>query len=219
VAGQNYTCAGCGANLPYNEDPSVLVLRCSFCGTEQPAPDVDARREELERRQRDAADRAERAQDAAEMRKSMRAGRSVTRLWTLFALGMAVIGFFPLMKMTGLVQRVFPKLAWDGKSTLFCQGIDELELTGLTADLPDSVGIDASGNCHLTLTNCNIKARTAVTATGNAEVRVVGGKLEGEDAAFDGSGNSSLVVSGGAQIVGRTRTSANSQVRGFHSKR
>ncbi|HXK18234.1 MAG TPA: hypothetical protein VNG33_10555 [Polyangiaceae bacterium] len=43
---EDLSCAQCGAGLPWPSDPTILTIRCGYCGHQMPAPDF-AKREEL----------------------------------------------------------------------------------------------------------------------------------------------------------------------------
>ncbi|HEU0036974.1 MAG TPA: hypothetical protein VFQ53_40465 [Kofleriaceae bacterium] len=86
-------CRECHAAIHVPGDVHVLAMRCTYCGLEQPVPDVEARRQFLLEQQREArldAERRERAEQAEreaaerhEERKQARRGRWVAWLGTL----------------------------------------------------------------------------------------------------------------------------------------
>lgn len=80
---------------------------------------------------------------------------------------------------------------WDGTSTFKCGGNDKKSLSGVTATV-DGVGIEAGGNCNLTLTDVSVTAGTALKAGGNAKITMVGGSLEGKDFSIQAGGNAKV---------------------------
>lgn len=95
--------------------------------------------------------------------------------------------------------KVIGAMLWDGKQPYVCSGFDDLEVEGVTADFTTGVAIDA-GSCDFTCTNCNIKAPILVKASGNAQVRFIGGTLNGE---FIAEGSADIAVSGNATAKGK----------------
>ncbi len=104
--------------------------------------------------------------------------------------------------------------AWDGKTPLSCAGNDDIKVTGVKATFTAGSAITASGNCHVTCTDCTLKAPTAVEATGNGGVTLINGSAEGTEASLVASGNGEIDVKGNATIVGPTKHSANGRVSG-----
>jgi len=86
---------------------------------------------------------------------------------------------------------------WDGKSTLTCQGNDEITMSNVVAHF-DGEAIIATGNCELTCENCTIEATRAVSATGNAQLRFKGGRIVGTEMAITAMGAAVVTLDGTA---------------------
>jgi hypothetical protein len=102
---------------------------------------------------------------------------------------------------------------WDGSSTFSCAGNDNVALSGVTATFKSGDAIDASGNCHVTLTGMNLTAPTVISASGNAVVVVTGGAITGSSAAIDAEGNSKVTVVG-AKVTCKVTKAGNGTVTG-----
>ena len=85
----------------------------------------------------------------------------------VLAVGAGVL--VPMLAAGGGVSSVFgPR--WDGSAPLVCGGNDDLEIEGVTANLPGEVAIRATGNCRVELRDCTIEAGNVVVASGNHDV-------------------------------------------------
>lgn len=103
---------------------------------------------------------------------------------------------------------------WDGSMPLVCSGNQQVTATGVTASFPSGTAVTAMGNCQVTLVQCTISAPMAIVTSGNAQVILQGGSVQGAAFAVNASGNSQ-VVSQGAQVVGAVNRAGNAQVSGM----
>jgi hypothetical protein len=101
---------------------------------------------------------------------------------------------------------------WDGKSAFTCGGNDSFTLTGVTATL-STTAITATGNCTLTLVGVDIKAPTALDASGNAKINVTGGSLNGSTYAVKASANAKVNLTG-TTVTGKTLASGAAKIIG-----
>jgi len=113
--------------------------------------------------------------------------------------------------MSGAGVSVRP--AWTGTSPLVCGGSEELTYTGVTVSLPGQTAIQAAGNCHVTLVDCNITAAQGVVASGNGTVVLRGGSVSGATGALTTEGNGEIDVEG-ARIDGAVSASRPGRIRG-----
>lgn len=102
---------------------------------------------------------------------------------------------------------------WDGKSTFSCGGNDNFKLTGVTANLPTSTAIKASGNCKLDLVGVAITAKNGIEALSNAKVTVTGGSVDATDKAASALGNSSISFSG-TTVSGKKQALGGAKITG-----
>jgi hypothetical protein len=205
-------CARCGAAMPVSDDITVVVLTCRYCGAQQPAPDLEARRRAVNERARSDDQRRfsnEIQQDVlANTRSAAKFGRWMM-IPGLVIGGVALIaGLLPVLRMA--VGASFAS-SWDGTSAFECDGNDEKKISGVTAAL-GGTAIYARGNCHLTIEDCRIKAQTGIDASGNAHVTIKGGSVEGA-IAIDASANAA-VDNRGAKVSGKARKSGNARITG-----
>jgi hypothetical protein len=92
-------CGNCGASIPLPEDLAATRMRCPYCATEQPVPDLEVRRRALadakraeseERRRADEREERDRERrDREADRREHRRGQWSTRLISLFAMLLA----------------------------------------------------------------------------------------------------------------------------------
>lgn len=137
----------------------------------------------------------------------------------LFVVGLGVLGLgFYIWRnvkagMESSTSASSPRAAaaakWDGTSTFNCGGTDAVTLTGVKA----SAGIEAGGNCQLTLVNCDITAPTGIDAIGNAQVTITGGSINGSTAAVKTSGNAQVTMVG-TKVAGKKAATGNSKITG-----
>ncbi len=105
-------------------------------------------------------------------------------------------------------------LGWDGTTPLTCGGNDQIDVSGVTASFSAGSAIIASGNCHVSCTNCTLKAPVAVEADGNGEVKLINGTITGTVTSLNATGNGNIDVLGNATVVGPYHQSANGRVTG-----
>jgi hypothetical protein len=98
---------------------------------------------------------------------------------------------------------------WDGKSEFTCGGTDAVTLNGVKA----SAGITAMGNCQLTLVDCDITAATPIDATGNAQVTMTGGSLNGSSFAVKANGLAKVTLTG-TKVTGKTKADGLAKITG-----
>jgi hypothetical protein len=103
---------------------------------------------------------------------------------------------------------------WDGTTPLSCGGNDQFDVTGITASFTAGTAISASGNCHVSCTNCSLKAPVAVEASGNGEVKLINGNITGTQSSLNATGNGNIYVLGNASVVGPFHQSGNGKVTG-----
>jgi hypothetical protein len=98
---------------------------------------------------------------------------------------------------------------WDGKSTFTCGGVDVVAITGVTA----TAGVQASGNCVLTMTGVSITAPVGIEASANAKVTVTGGSITSSTNSVVASANAKVDIVG-TKVTGKTKSSGNAKVNG-----
>ena len=98
---------------------------------------------------------------------------------------------------------------WDGTSTFTCGGTDAITLTGVKA----SAGIEAGGNCQLTLVGCDITAPVGVDASGNAQVTITGGSINGSTAAVKAMGLAKVTMTG-TKVTGKKDATGLAKITG-----
>jgi hypothetical protein len=103
-------------------------------------------------------------------------------------------------------------LVWDGSEPLHCGGNEDIAVTGVEAHFSAGQAIVATGNCKVRCTDCKISAPIAIEASGNAQVTIINGSVQGSAILADASGNSRVNISGNATASGQTRQSANGKV-------
>ena len=126
----------------------------------------------------------------------------------VFSLGGSGAAFMRCSKHSKLLS----SLVWDGTEPLQCTGVDDLRVTGVTATFTGGSAIIATGNCHLTCTDCTISAPTAIEASGNAQVTIINGSVKGTNLLADASGNARVTISGNVTSSGRTQEKGNAKV-------
>ncbi len=109
-----------------------------------------------------------------------------------------------------LVNRL-PGIRWDGKEPFTCSGNDDRVIDGVTADLAGYIVVSASSNCHLQIRNSSLRGKIAILASGNAEVNIVGGEIEGSEISIETDNNAEVLVSG-AVLKGRQIHKGNSHI-------
>ena len=78
---QNTQCQRCGASVPVPADLSVLSMRCTYCGNEQPVPNFVERQRAAQQHQFQAQ---QQQQIMAHMQSAQQAGRSMQKMIFLF---------------------------------------------------------------------------------------------------------------------------------------
>ncbi|MEP7123787.1 MAG: right-handed parallel beta-helix repeat-containing protein [Byssovorax sp.] len=205
-------CARCGAAVPIPDDLAVFVLTCAYCGAQQDAPDLVARRRAVNEKARSDDQRRFSNQIQQDVLANTRSAQKFSRWMMIPGLvigGIAMIaGLAPVLRMA-----IGSSLAssWDGMGPFECGGNDEQKISGVTATL-GGTAIYARGNCHLTIESCHIKAQTGIDASGNARVIIKGGSVEGA-IAIDASGNATVDNSSG-KVTGKAKKSANARITG-----
>jgi hypothetical protein len=121
----------------------------------------------------------------------------------LLVIGGGILGIYVWYQAKNSGNAAVPTKApeaatWDGKATFTCDGNDSVSLKNVKA----TAGIEANGNCKLTLDNCTITAPVGISADGNAKVTVTGGSITGSTAAIKAVGISTVTVSG-ATVKGK----------------
>lgn len=134
--------------------------------------------------------------------------------WTWLAI---VVPLFVIPLVAGVAFRNEVKAlvgsGWSGKTTLRCGGNDEVTIEGVHAELPTSTAIVATGNCHLRVKDSQIRAFVAIEASGNAEIVIEGGSVEGSTSLVDASGNGRIEFRK-TRVKGPTKRSGNARVTG-----
>ena len=133
----------------------------------------------------------------------------LTLLLTMLPLSITLFAMRPLLSQsaqTGFLSRLpfVPDLfldTWTARQTLHCDRNQELRIRGVTATLPGRTGVRALDNCTVTLEHCSIEAATAIEASDNARVYVIGGHVTGTVAALRADGNARIDVQD-AEITG-----------------
>lgn len=103
--------------------------------------------------------------------------------------------------------------SWDGTSTFSCGGNDNVTLTGVTANLPTSTAIKASGNCKLDLVGVNITAKDGIQALSNARVTVTGGSVNATGTAASALGSATITFSG-TTVTGKKQALGAAKING-----
>jgi hypothetical protein len=109
-------------------------------------------------------------------------------------------------------SKMASSFVWDGNTPFDCGGVDEVAVTGVTANFTAGTAISVSGNCHFTCTDCNIKAPTAIQVDGNGSVTIINGTIIGTDVLADASGNAHVNINGNVTASGEVRQSNNAHV-------
>jgi hypothetical protein len=99
--------------------------------------------------------------------------------------------------------------AWDGKSTFECTGNDVVSLTNVKA----TAGVNAGGNCQLTMTGVSITAPVGIEAGGNAKVKMVGGSVTASTNSVVAGANAHVDFVG-TTVSGKSKTSGAAKVTG-----
>ncbi len=103
--------------------------------------------------------------------------------------------------------------AWMGTTPLFCGGNEDMTYEGLTVSLPGQTAITATGNCHLTLVDCNITASQGIVADGNSAIVLRRGSVTGTTGALTADGNAHIVVEG-TRVDGATSAARPGSITG-----
>ncbi len=101
---------------------------------------------------------------------------------------------------------------WDGKSELTCGGSDNLRIEGVTAKVDDTA-VTAMGNCRIELVDCDITAKTGISASANAIVVVKGGKVTGKSEAASALGNAKITFEG-TKVTGKKSALGGAKISG-----
>lgn len=102
--------------------------------------------------------------------------------------------------------------AWDGRSTLICNGNDTLTIRNKTADMGSQPAVVVNGACRLTLINCRVKGQPGIIANGPARVTVTGGSITGVSTAVIATDGATVEMRGGARLVGQVMESGGGRV-------
>lgn len=114
--------------------------------------------------------------------------------------------------------------SWDGQEGFVCGGTQDITLEDLTVTFtPDpndpfphhSYAISAGGRCKLTLINCSISAPQVISAGGDSQVIIKGGRIAGEDIALAAESMATIEVADGADIVGPVESSGSAKLIGI----
>jgi len=124
------------------------------------------------------------------------------------SLGGSGAAFMRCTKSSKLVS----SLVWDGSEPLHCGGNENISVTGVEAHFTAGQAIIAGGNCQVRCTDCKISAPIASGASGNAQVTIINGSVQGTETLADASGNARVTISGNATASGEIRKSANAKV-------
>ena len=124
------------------------------------------------------------------------------------SLGGSGAAFMRCTKSSKLVS----SLVWDGSEPLHCGGNENISVTGVEAHYSAGQAIIAGGNCQVRCTDCKISAPIAIEASGNAQVTIINGSVQGTETLADASGNARVTISGNATASGEIRKSANGKV-------
>ncbi|MCA9609512.1 MAG: hypothetical protein KC619_28130 [Myxococcales bacterium] len=193
-------CSKCGA--PLEPPPGADSVRCQYCGTlttiERAAPPppqvviVHAPGASFGAPSHDVAAAAVKTSGCGALMSVAIAG------FVMLVVGVAVI--VPLVS-TGVVGSV-PGLGWDGSAPLVCSGNGHESASGVTAQMPGEVAVEAGGNCQVELEGVDLDADQVLTVGGNAHVTVRDGTLRTrEPIRVDGNGHlelrNTIVISDG----------------------
>ena len=136
----------------------------------------------------------------------------------VLVIGGGILGIYVYMKAqsdgsdtgagAGAAAAAAKPSAWDGKSTFTCSGNDKVALTGVTS----TAGVNASGNCVLTLTGVNITAPTGIEASANAKVLMTGGSIK-STTAINASANAKVDLVG-TTVAGKVTKAGGAKVTG-----
>jgi hypothetical protein len=99
--------------------------------------------------------------------------------------------------------------SWDGKTPFVCGGNDTVALVGVTA----TTGVQAGGNCTLTLTGVNITAPIAIDASANAKVTMTGGSITASTNSVVASANAKVQLVG-MKVSGKATSSGKATIAG-----
>ena len=103
-------------------------------------------------------------------------------------------------------------LVWDGKAPFHCDGNDEINVTGVTAQFNAGTAITVGGNCHFTCTDCSIKSATVIEAGGNSVVTIINGSVIASETLVDASANARVNISGNVVASGEVKKGGNAKV-------
>lgn len=170
----DFHCRTCGAALVAPSDISILQVTCQFCGAMQPLPDSQWRVTELRQRAAEEARQQQRRQIDDTVKHARRMSSVGGWIGGVIALVSVAAGMWPVLKMSGCL----PSL-WNGKEPFECGGNDRAHVSGVTAHMKGTA-IYATGNCELTVEDCDIQSDVAIKAEGNARVTLKGGTIDGK---------------------------------------
>jgi hypothetical protein len=103
--------------------------------------------------------------------------------------------------------------AWDGRSSLICNGDDRMTVRNKTADTGSQPAVIANGSCQLTMIDCRVKGQTGLIANGNVQVIVSGGSITGVTNSVIANGDARVELRGGARVVGQVLDTGGHVVR------
>jgi hypothetical protein len=139
--------------------------------------------------------------------------RSVSWLiWLIVVLVVSLGGAGGMFMRCTRHSAAMSSLVWDGSEPLQCTGNDDIAVTGVEAHFTGGSAIVANGNCHVKCTDCKISAPTAIEASGNAQVTIVNGTIQGTEVLAEAGGNAQVTVTGNVTASGRVKKSANGRV-------
>ena len=95
---------------------------------------------------------------------------------------------------------VSPREQWDGKSDLFCREGQKLEFKNIKGP----VGVNAMGDCQLTLIGCEVGSDITVSASDDAMVTIEKGTVSGRRKAFSIRERARVTVRGSKITAGQT---------------
>ena len=81
---------------------------------------------------------------------------------------------------------------WDGSETFVCDGNDDVSMSNKTANISDGPAIEMRSNCHISCENCDLKGEVGIETSGNNQIRLEGGSVEGKETALELGGNTRL---------------------------
>ncbi len=98
-----------------------------------------------------------------------------------------------------------------GQQPIVCSSNEDIRLDGVVIQAGAGTAVTASGNCDVTLTNCQLSGDVGVSASGNSDVTLVGCTVQGSGEALMVSGNGDIHLEN-TTVQGEEMVSGNGEI-------